>query len=120
MKIFWAALTGLAVLGSQSVMAYDESLLRPYAKEHSQSRQRGPENNQPKPWEKRPWEQQKEQKATDVEKKTQKDRFEQQINARHGLSDQNQAKQPQNKWQNKWEKHRMEGERFNRTGLPPR
>jgi hypothetical protein len=117
MKIFWAALAGLAALGSQPIMAYDESLLRPYAKEHNQSRQRGQENNQPKPWETRPWEQ---QKATDVEKKTQKERFEQQMNSRHGSGNQNQAKQPQNKWQNKWDKHRTEGEQFNRTGLPPR
>ena len=116
MKTFWAALAGLAVLGSQPVTAYDESLLRPYAKEHNQSRQRGQEKSQPKPWETRPWEQ---QKATDAENNTQKERFEQQMNARPRPGGQNQVKQPQNKWQNKWEKHQMEGEQFHRTGLPP-
>lgn len=119
MKNFWIGLAALAAASSQPLMAYDETLLRPYGHEHVQPRQRGQENSQPKPWEARPWEQ---QKATDERYqtgKTQKERFEQQMEKR-GLRNQNDVKQPQGKWENKWEKHRTEGERFNRMGLPPR
>jgi hypothetical protein len=119
MKIFWIASFALVAVGSQPLMAYDDTLLRPYGHEHVQPRQQGKENSQPKPWETRPWEQQKATDEGPAGKKTQKERFEQQMEKR-GLRNQNDVKQPQGKWENKWEKHRAEGERFNRSGLPPR
>jgi hypothetical protein len=131
-----AALIAFAMLAPQSVMAYEESLLRQPQPQPGKSpaKQRGQENIPPKPWESRPWDSASEEvrpkelrpgerKATEdsrrrVGRKARKERLEKERGKEKETTEEVSSVPDRTRQHHgKWRRHQMESERYYPAGM---
>ncbi|WP_074860163.1 hypothetical protein [Nitrosospira briensis] len=132
-----AALIAFAMLAPQSVMAYEENLLRPPHLQpqpgKSPANQGGQENIPPKPWESRPWDSASEevrpkelrpgeQKAMDdrrrAGRKARKERLEKERGKEKETTEEvSSVPDRTRQHHSKWRRHQMESERYYPAGM---